>query len=158
MPVENNRSAPSPELHCPQCGAVVQVYRNPVPTVDVIIELEEGSIVLIDRKNPPFGWALPGGFVDYGESVETAAVREAKEETGLDVKLRGLVGVYSDPARDPRRHTLSVVFAARAQGRPRAGDDAAETALFKEHDLPENLAFDHRRILQDYYRIRKTLC
>ncbi|MBI4777029.1 MAG: NUDIX hydrolase [Deltaproteobacteria bacterium] len=157
MPSDDSKSLPPSQLLCPRCGAVVQVYRNPLPAVDVIIELEDEFIVLIDRKNPPLGWALPGGFVEHGETVENAALREAKEETGLDVNLLDLVGVYSDPARDPRRHTLSVVFAAKAQGRPRAGDDAADSGLFKEHNLPHNLAFDHRRILQDYYRIRRTL-
>ena len=138
------------ELHCPHCGKVVEKYRNPLPTVDVIIEVEEG-IVLIKRKNPPYGWALPGGFVDYGESLEEAALREAKEETTLDVELLSQLGAYSDPARDPRQHTISVVFIARASGKPRAADDAAEVRVFGRSSLPEELAFDHGKILQDYF-------
>lgn len=110
----------SRQVTCPECGARVAVYRNPVPTVDVIIELVDGGdgppIVFIERRNPPRGWALPGGFVDYGETVEQAAVREAAEETSLAVELVHLLGVYSDPARDPRQHTLSVVFVGRARG------------------------------------------
>jgi ADP-ribose pyrophosphatase YjhB (NUDIX family) len=128
-------------------------HRNPVPTVDVIIELESG-IVLIKRRNPPPGWAIPGGFVDYGESVETAAVREAREETGLDVRLVRLLGVYSDPQRDPRSHTISTVFIAEASGLPVADDDAADADIFTEDTLPEEIAFDHRKILEDYFRIR----
>lgn len=123
--------------------------RNPFPTVDIIIETEAG-IVLIKRKNPPFGWALPGGFVDYGESLEQAAKREAKEETLLDVRLVEQFHAYSDPRRDPRFHTLSVVFIATASGKPKAADDAKETAAFSTLDLPEDLAFDHGRILADY--------
>ena len=127
--------------------------RNPFPTVDIIIEVE-GGIVLIERKNPPHGWAIPGGFVDYGETVETAAVREAKEETGLDVRLTGLLGVYSDPSRDPRHHTISTVFVASATGRPVADDDAADAGVFTEDTLPDDIAFDHREILADYFRTR----
>src|SRR6187399_3003309 len=97
--------------------------RNPLLTVDIIIEID-GKIVLIERKNPPHGWALPGGFIDYGESAEDAAVREAKEETRLDVELIEQFHVYSDPARDPRQHTISTVFIARAEGKPEGGDDA----------------------------------
>ena len=108
-------------------------YKNPVPTVDIIIETEGEKIVLIERKNPPFGWALPGGFVDYGESLEEAAVREAREETALDVNLVRQMHTYSDPNRDPRRHTLSTVFIARAQGTPRAGDDAKDLGVFDLH-------------------------
>ena len=156
MPSEAIETGPPAQLQCPECGTVVHVYRNPLPAVDVIVEMEDGSIVLVERKNPPFGWALPGGFVDYGETVENAARREAREETGLDIELLGLVGVYSDPARDPRRHTLSVVFAAKAEGQLRAGDDAADARLFGRHNLPDKLAFDHQRILEDYYRIRKA--
>ena len=124
-------------------------HRNPVPTVDAIIELADG-IVLIKRRNPPAGWALPGGFVDYGETVEAAAVREAKEETGLDVVLTELFYVYSDPQRDPRHHTIGIVFIATAAGVPVAGDDAAEAQVHTEQSLPTPLAFDHRRILEDY--------
>ena len=142
--------SPFDVLACPECGAEVKRYRNPFPTVDIVIGLPDRSVVLIKRKNPPPGWALPGGFIDYGESAENAAVREAKEETGLDVELIGLVGVYSDPARDPRFHTLSVVFAAKAQGRPQGGDDAADARPFSLDNLPAEMAFDHRKILRDY--------
>ena len=127
--------------------------RNPFPTVDIIIEVEEG-IVLIKRRNPPPGWAIPGGFVDYGESVEAAAIREAKEETGLDVCLIRLLGVYSDPGRDPRSHTISTVFVAEASGQPVADDDAADAGIFTEGTLPEEIAFDHGQILHDYFRSR----
>jgi ADP-ribose pyrophosphatase YjhB (NUDIX family) len=141
-------------LTCPHCGKTVRAFRNPIPTVDVVIEVGEG-IVLIRRRNPPFGWALPGGFVDYGESLESAAVREAREETALDVELTGQLGAYSDPSRDPRRHTISVVFTARTTGTPRGGDDASEAAVFTRDALPGNLAFDHGRILEDYYDRRR---
>ena len=137
-------------LICPHCGKPVEKYRNPFPTVDVIIEMDNG-IVLIKRKNPPFGWALPGGFVDYGESLETAAKREAMEETSLDVELISQFNAYSDPARDPRHHTISVVFIGRAKGAPRAADDAAAIGLFNRDNLPADMAFDHRRILKDYF-------
>ena len=130
--------------------------RNPIPTVDIIIELESGGIVLIRRKNPPPGWALPGGFVDYGESLETAAVREALEETTLHVQLVELFHVYSDPNRDPRQHTMATVFIATASGTPRGEDDAAEAGVFSEQDLPTPLAFDHGQILQDYFRYKRT--
>ncbi len=130
--------------------------RNPIPTVDIIIELESGGIILIRRKNPPPGWALPGGFVDYGESLETAAVREALEETTLQVQLVELFHVYSDPNRDPRQHTLSTVFIATANGTPRGEDDAAEARIFSEQDLPAQLAFDHSQILRDYFRYKRT--
>ncbi|HBW57457.1 MAG TPA: NUDIX hydrolase [Oscillatoriales bacterium UBA8482] len=132
-------------------------YRNPAPTVDIIIELSDRParpIVLIERKNPPFGWAIPGGFVDYGESVETAAIREAKEETGLDIELIEQFHVYSDPSRDPRQHTLSVVFLATAIGQPQAADDAKHLELFEPWKIPQNLCFDHDRILKDYCRYR----
>jgi ADP-ribose pyrophosphatase YjhB (NUDIX family) len=142
------------QLTCPHCGNVFEKYRNPFPTVDIIIEMETGGIVLIKRKNPPFGWALPGGFVDYGESLESAAVREAEEETSLKVTLQYQLGAYSDPQRDPRQHTISVVFVAWAAGEPRAADDAADVGIFNSSSLPESLAFDHGKILQDYF----TLC
>ncbi len=140
-------------LLCPFCGKEVEKYRNPFPTVDIIIEVE-GGIVLIRRKNPPYGWALPGGFVDYGESLERAAVREAKEETSLDVELISQLGAYSDPARDPRQHNISVVFRARAKGDARPGSDAVDTGVFKPDALPEDMAFDHARIISDY--LKKT--
>jgi len=124
--------------------------RNPVPTVDLIIEYREG-IILIERKNPPYGWALPGGFVDYGETLESAAKREAKEETGLDVELVRQFHAYSDPKRDPRHHTITIVFVAHAKGRPKAGDDAKELGIFTENTLPDTIAFDHRAILADYF-------
>ncbi|MEE8547203.1 MAG: NUDIX hydrolase [bacterium] len=126
-------------------------FRNPFPTADIIIEIDGAGIVLIKRKNPPHGWAIPGGFVDYGESVEAAAVREAKEETSLDVELTRLLGVYSDPDRDPRFHTVSTVFVARASGTPIGQDDAAEARVFTRDNLPDDLAFDHRSILDDYF-------
>ena len=132
-------------------------YRNPTPTVDIIIELTNQPgrpIVLIERKNEPFGWAIPGGFVDYGESVETAARREAKEETSLEVELIEQFYVYSDPSRDPRQHTMSVVFIATATGEPKAADDAKNLALFEPWQIPQNLCFDHDRILRDYLQYR----
>lgn len=138
-------------LACPACGAKVKQYKNPLPTVDVIIELPEG-IVLIERKNEPFGWAIPGGFVDYGETLEHAAVREMQEETSLELqenRLR-LLGCYSDPSRDTRSHNISTVYVARATGTPRAGDDAAGLAVFPLDALPEPLCFDHAKILSDY--------
>ncbi len=140
------------ELTCPHCGGVVEKYRNPFPTVDIIIEMGEDKILLIKRKNPPYGWALPGGFVDYGESLEAAAIREAEEETSLKVELECQLGAYSDPDRDPRFHTISVVFVARVlQGSPMAADDAKEVGIFGKDNLPEDLAFDHGKILKDYF-------
>lgn len=136
------------EIICPSCGHPLKTYCNPTPTVDVIIEFE-GGVVLILRKNPPPGWALPGGFVDYGETVEAAAQREAREETNLDLKDLMMFSVYSDPARDPRQHTITTVFTARGTGVLRGGDDASEARVFDLQDLPD-LAFDHHRILQDY--------
>ena len=125
-------------------------HRNPFPTVDIIIELPEG-IVLIQRKNPPEGWAIPGGFVDYGESLERAALREAKEETSLDIELVRQLHTYSDPSRDARFHTISTVFIARAKGSPRAGDDAAGVGVFTRDNLPSPICFDHMAILEDYF-------
>ena len=126
----------------------------PFVTVDIIIEKDDG-IILIKRKYPPYGWAIPGGFVDYGETLEKAAVREAKEETCLDVTLIRQFHTYSEPSRDPRHHTISTVFIASGEGVPRAADDAEEIGIFKERDaLPEEMAFDHRNVLEDYYRKR----
>jgi ADP-ribose pyrophosphatase YjhB (NUDIX family) len=138
------------EFVCPKCGSATLVYKNPLPTVDIIIRIQ-GGFILIKRKNPPFGWALPGGFVDYGESVENAAVREAKEETSLDITDLKLLGVYSAPDRDPRHHTISTVFVARGHGSPLAGDDAMQIQVFNQDNFPKELAFDHLKILQDFF-------
>lgn len=140
-------------MKCPHCQQTIQLFRNPVPTVDVIIEIDD-HIVLIERKNPPLGWALPGGFVDYGESFETAALREAQEETGLSVTGLRQFHTYSDPGRDPRQHTASTVYIGQATGVPKAGDDAGSAELFTEQNLPR-LAFDHGRILADYFAAKK---
>jgi 8-oxo-dGTP diphosphatase len=132
---------------------------TPALTVDIIIELvdQPGSpIILIERKYPPLGWAFPGGFADVGETLEHAAVREAKEEVSLDVNLKILLGCYSNPARDPRGHTVSAVYIAEATGEPRAEDDAAALSLFTLDAVPELLAFDHGVILEDYRRYRET--
>ena len=142
-------------LTCPSCGAKVKQYRNPFPTVDIIIELQDG-IVLIERKNPPHGWALPGGFVDYGERLEDAAVREAREETSLEVNNLRLLGCYSDPGRDERMHTISTVYIADGCGLPLAADDAADVGIFHLNNLPEPLCFDHAEILEDYAVLRRA--
>jgi 8-oxo-dGTP diphosphatase len=136
--------------------AMAEEYRNPLLTTDVIIEVSDRGIVLIERKNPPHGWALPGGFVDYGESIEKAAMREAKEETSLDVVLTEQFYTYSDPRRDPRHHSVSTVFIATAEGEPRGADDAKVARLFEEKDLPTPLVFDHAQILRDYFVFKKT--
>jgi len=141
-------------MQCPSCGARVQTFRNPVPTVDIIIETA-GGIVLIERKNPPHGWALPGGFVDYGEGFEDAARREAAEETGLKVTLTLQFHTYSDPKRDARQHTASTVFVATADGLPLAADDAKDAGVFDEGTLPP-LVFDHNRILRDYFEFKRS--
>ena len=130
--------------------------RNPYLTVDVIIEIEseagEAGVVMIERKNPPHGWALPGGFVDYGESLEAAAVREAREETSLDVELTRQFHAYSDPMRDARQHNVTVVFIARPIGGAlKARDDARRAGVFGKNSLPSEIAFDHRDILSDYF-------
>ncbi|MDL2315897.1 NUDIX hydrolase [Desulfovibrio sp. OttesenSCG-928-A18] len=140
--------------HCPHCGKELQGPRNPLPTVDIIIACAGRGLVLVKRRFAPLGWALPGGFVDYGESVEAAAKREAFEETNLSLTDLQLFGVYSDPKRDPRRHTISTVFTAMAlePDQLRGGDDAAEARFFQLSGLPDNLAFDHAGIVRDFSR------
>lgn len=134
---------------CSHCGQEIPAHKNPAPTVDIIIQINSG-IVLINRRHPPLGWALPGGFVDYGESLEQAAIREAKEETGLDIYLERQFHTYSDPNRDQRRHTISTVFLATASGQPVGADDAAEAKIFFRDNFPP-LVFDHAQILADFF-------
>ncbi len=129
-------------------------YKNPLVTVDIIIEISD-ALVLIERKNPPHGWALPGGFVDYGESLEASAKREAKEETSLNVRLVEQFHSYSDPGRDPRHHTVTTVFIAKASGTPEAEDDAKNIGVFTENNLPSPVVFDHGKIIRDYFRYKK---
>lgn len=131
-------------------------YKNPKPTVDIIIELAGEQIVLIQRKNAPLGWALPGGFVDEGEALEHAAVREAKEETGLTVTPTEQFFTYSDPKRDPRQHNISTVFIATATGAPVGADDAKEARTFPFDAPPSPLCFDHAEILRDYLAYKRT--
>ena len=137
---------------CPQCGAKLSKYRNPFPTADVVIYHPPRGIVLVKRGHEPLGMALPGGFVEEGESVEQAAVREMREETGLDVKLEGILGVYSDPERDPRFHTMTVTFVGKAAEPDalHAGDDAADAAFYPLNALPEPLCFDHARAVEHF--------
>lgn len=141
-------------IACPGCGHEIEVFKNPLPTVDIIIEMAGGGIVLIHRKNEPRKWALPGGFVDYGETLEEAAAREAKEETSIEVSDLKQFHAYSDPKRDERSHTISVVFTAKGVGTPRAADDADDIGLFSRETLP-GLAFDHAQILDDYFAKRQ---
>ncbi len=136
-------------------------YRPVTPLIaaDIIIELvdrPQRPIVLIERKNPPYGWAIPGGFMDVGESIEHAAIREAKEEVCLDVQLKALLGIYSDPARDKRGHTVTAVYVAEASGEPQAADDARNLAVFAVDALPSELAFDHAMVLKDYLVYRQS--
>lgn len=138
---------------CPHCGAKIDEWPHPLQTVDIIIEIGEG-IVMIKRKYPPHGWALPGGFVEVGETIESAAVREAKEETSLDVSLKRQFHTYSDPSRDTRHHTISTVFIAEAKGDPGAADDAADLGIFSRETLPGPIVFDHAEILKDYFEKR----
>ena len=128
---------------------------TPIVAADVIIEYGEG-IVLIERKNEPYGWAIPGGFVDVGESLERAAVREALEETSLHVELREMLYVYGKPGRDPRGHTVTVVYIGEGTGRLKAADDAKGARVFTYETLPDNLAFDHREIIADYFTFIQT--
>jgi ADP-ribose pyrophosphatase YjhB (NUDIX family) len=132
---------------------MINRHQTPSLAADIIIEVGDG-IVLIERKNPPFGWALPGGFIEYGESLESCAVREALEETSLEVTLKEQFHTYSDPGRDPRGHTVSTVFLAAGDGIPRAADDAANVKIFLSTEIPGNLVFDHGAILEDYFRYR----
>jgi ADP-ribose pyrophosphatase YjhB (NUDIX family) len=142
-------------MRCPHCEKEIKP-KNPYITVDIILEIDKG-IVLIERKNEPYGWAIPGGFVDYGETVENAAKREAMEETNLDAANLFLFGVYSDPRRDPRFHTVSVVYVATARGEGlMAGDDAKTAKIFTEETLPDHIVFDHKKILKDYFRWKKS--
>lgn len=134
---------------------MAHTLKTPLLTVDVIVRFQ-GGIILIERKNPPPGWALPGGFVDVGESVEEAAVREAREETSLDVRLIEQFHVYSSPDRDPRFHTVSVVFIGDGTGVLEGRDDAARAAVFTADSLPSVIAFDHGRIISDYFRYRQS--
>jgi 8-oxo-dGTP diphosphatase len=139
--------------------SVMSAPLTPLIAADILIELTDQParpIVLIERRNPPYGWAIPGGFVDIGESVEAAAIREAEEETGLRVRLTALLGVYSDPHRDPRGHTVSAVYVAEAVGEPRAQDDAKALVVVSPDRAPAPLAFDHAQILADYRVYRQT--
>jgi len=132
---------------------------TPLLAADALIELIDQPgrpIVLIERKNPPYGWAIPGGFVDIGETVETTAVREAMEEVSLPVTLRGLLGIYSSPSRDPRGHTVTAIYVAQATGTPVAADDAKAVGVFMLDQLPSPLAFDHAMVLEDFRRYRET--
>jgi 8-oxo-dGTP diphosphatase len=135
---------------CPKCDSEIERFKNPAPTVDIIIHAA-GSILLVRRANPPHGYALPGGFIDYGESAEQAAVREALEETGLRVRLLGLLGVYSDPKRDPRSHTISSVYVGEAYDLAslQSGDDAADAGFYQLDELPP-LVFDHNKVINDF--------
>ncbi|UCD33774.1 MAG: NUDIX hydrolase [Desulfobacterales bacterium] len=130
-----------------------QQYRNPLVTVDIIIELE-GKIVMIERANPPYGWALPGGFVDYGESLEASAVREAREETSLSIQLEEQFHTYSSPDRDPRHHTITTVYIATGKGIPKSADDAKNVGVFSQNELPAPIVFDHEKIIIDYFRYK----
>ncbi|MBQ9536484.1 MAG: NUDIX hydrolase [Desulfovibrionaceae bacterium] len=140
------------EVRCPKCGQTYQVYANPTPTADVIIYEPEYGVVFVERRNIPLGYALPGGFIDEGEMAETAAKREMLEETGLEVELIGLLGVYSNPKRDPRLHTLTTVYVGRAKdvSKLQAGDDAKSAAFYALDALPTPLVFDHAKIMEDF--------
>jgi 8-oxo-dGTP diphosphatase len=139
----------SERLGCPHCGQLLDRYDQPRLTVDAVVMNDHGDVLLIKRRNPPLGWALPGGFVDAGETLEVAVARELTEETGLMVHSVRQFHTYSDPARDPRHHTVSTVFQVGASGEPRAGDDAIDAAYFPPDALPKPVVFDHARIIAD---------
>lgn len=146
----------SPHLVCPHCGRELERHDQPRLTVDAVVTDASGRVLLIERGHPPPGWALPGGFVDPGETLEEAVVRELREETALRARSVKQFHTYSDPDRDPRHHTVSTVFLVEAEGVPRAGDDAARAEFFPSRSLPEPVAFDHARILRDVERYRET--
>lgn len=132
---------------------------TPLLAADILIELIDQAnrpFVLIERAFPPYGWAVPGGFVDVGETLEHAAIRETKEETCLDISLTALLGIYSNPSRDPRNHTVTAVYIAEAAGMPQAADDAKNFGIFTFDNLPTMLAFDHAQVLADYQNYRLT--
>lgn len=148
-------------LLCPHCNMVVRKHGQPAPTTDVIIYTEELGIVLIERRNIPYGFALPGGFIDEGEMVEIAAKREMKEETNLDVELLGILGVYSKPDRDPRFHTMTITFVGKPKNPSelKAGDDAKKAAFYPLSNLPKPLCFDHEKMVQDFLLyLKKEKC
>ena len=145
-------------MFCPHCGKEVNKFNHPLPTVDAVIHYPGQGVVLVKRRFDPPGWALPGGFIELDETAEQAIAREILEETGLEVELTGLLGVYSDPQRDPRLHTMSMVYIAKAVGgQLKAGDDAADTGIFDLDKLPEQIAFDHRKILGHFRDIYKRM-
>lgn len=142
---------------CPHCHGEIETWANPLPTVDIIINMpREKGIILIHHRNEPRAWALPGGFVDNGETLEHAAEREAMEKTGLALTELQQFRAYSDPRRDTRAHTISMVFTATRDGLPAAADDADGIGIFNEDCLPADIAFDHRRILADYFATRRS--
>ncbi len=146
--------AEAPDASAVEGTPYAREWKQPKLTVDVIVESGDGRVLLIRRKNPPPGWAIPGGFVDYGETLEAAAVREIREETGLSVTLTAQFHTYSEPSRDPRHHTVTTVFLGRADGEPQPDDDALEARFFPLDALPEPLAFDHDRVLADFRAYR----
>lgn len=143
---------------CPDCGYRWEYYWNPGVTADVIAETGlSGEIILIERRGVPSGWALPGGFIERGESLEETAMREFTEETGMTVRLICQLGTYSNPARDPRKQTVSTVFIGEANGTAKAGDDAKRVGFYNPDHLPADIAFDHREIIEDYIHWKKSV-